>query len=380
MKGGPVSDSQQVDLFLDQLVDGAPFKDDRALMEHPWFSLTKQPRKTPFEYNRGGVEIRIEPGAKGMASIWDKDLLMYLGSIINDKIERGEPVPADRKIKFSAHDFLRATKRQTSKRGYDLFLDCLERLDGTRIRTNVASAKERTRQGFGWIESYKIHERKTKSGKSVMAAVEVTLNEWMFKAIVIDRRVLTISPRYFDLSKGLERRLYELARKHCGQQRSWLIGIPSLKEKCGSDREERKFRAELKKIIEDGTVPDYSLRLDKASKFDSPFKSRNPNDWMLEVRPLRPRSDELAMHNGEADGDTSEQELISDSKLISARPKKLSIDTINDARERFPGWDIEQIERAWISYTEEKGQVLKSPEKAFFAFAKSWVENRSIDA
>ena len=72
MKGGPVSDSQQVDLFLDQLVDGAPFKDDRALMEHPWFSLTKQPRKTPFEYNRGGVEIRIEPGAKGMASIWEK--------------------------------------------------------------------------------------------------------------------------------------------------------------------------------------------------------------------------------------------------------------------------------------------------------------------
>lgn len=373
-----MGDSQQVDLFLDQLVDGAPFKDDRALMEHPWFSLTKQPRKTPFEYNRGGVEIRIEPGAKGMASIWDKDLLMYIGSIINDKIERGEPVPEDRKIRFSAHDFLKATRRQTSKRGYDLFLDCLERLDGTRIRTNVASAKERTRKGFGWIESYTIHERKTKAGKTVMAAVEVTLNEWMFKAIVIDRRVLTISPRYFDLSKGMERRLYELARKHCGQQRSWLIGIPSLKEKCGSDREERKFRADLKKIIADGNVPDYALRLDKAENFDSPFKSRSPKEWMLEVRPLRPRSDELPAEDDDNAG--KEQQLLGESKTVSPRPKKLGIDIINDARTRFPGWDIELIERAWISYTEEKGQVLKNPEAAFFAFAKRWTENRTIEA
>lgn len=372
-----MGDSQQVDLFLDQLVDGAPFKDDRALMEHPWFSLTKQPRKTPFEYNRGGVEIRIEPGAKGMATIWDKDLLMYLGSIINDKIERGQPVPEDRKIKFSAHDFLKATRRQTSKRGYDLFLNCLERLDGTRIRTNVTSAKERTRKGFGWIESFQIIERKTKAGKSVMAAVEVTLNEWMFKAIVVDRRVLTISPRYFELSKGLEKRIYELARKHCGQQRSWLIGIPSLKEKCGSDREERKFRADLKKIIEDGNVPDYILRLDKASSFDSHFKSRNPNDWMLEVRPLRPRSDELS--SPEVDDPKTEQHLLADAKTISARPKKLGIHVMNDARERFPGWDIELIERAWISYTEEKGQVLKNPEAAFFAFAKRWTENRTVE-
>lgn len=375
-----MGDSQQVDLFLDQLVDGAPFKDDRALMEHPWFSLTKQPRKTPFEYNRGGVEIRIEPGAKGMASIWDKDLLMYIGSIINDKIERGEPIPEDRKIRFSAHDFLKVTRRQTSKRGYDLFLDCLERLDGTRIRTNVTSAKERTRQGFGWIESYKIHERTTKAGKTVMSAVEVTLNEWMFKAIVVDRRVLTISPRYFDLSKGLERRIYELARKHCGNQRSWLISIPSLKEKCGSDREERKFRAELKKIIADGYVPDYALRLDKAAAFDSPFKSRNPKDWMLEVRPLRPRNDELEGPGDQDAAGDAEPDLLPGAKTVSARPKKLHIEAMDRARSKYPGWDIELIEREWMRFTEERGQVLKNPEAAFFAFADKWVSNRSVEA
>ena len=46
----------QVDLFLDQLVD-APIKDERALMEFPFFSLRKQPRMTPFVYNDGTVKI-----------------------------------------------------------------------------------------------------------------------------------------------------------------------------------------------------------------------------------------------------------------------------------------------------------------------------------
>ena len=39
-----------------------------------------------------------------------------------------------------------------------------------------------------------------------------------------------------------KRRLYELARKHLGQQPIWQIGLPRLAEKCGSRRELRKAR------------------------------------------------------------------------------------------------------------------------------------------
>lgn len=380
MRNDQVSGTQQLDLLMDQMVDGAPFKDDRALMEHPWFSLTKQPRKTPFEYKRGGVEIVIDPGAKGMATIWDYDLLMYISSIINDKLERGIPIDPNRKIRFAAYDLLKSTGRQTSKRGYDLFIDALDRLDGTRIRTNVESAKKRTRKSFGWIESYTIHERKTKNGKTVMAAVEVTLNEWMFNAIVVDRRVLSINPQYFDLSRGIARRIYQLSRKHCGNQSSWLISLSSLKQKCGSDREERKFRADVKQIIDEGGIPDYVLRLEKSRNLESPFKSRNPNEWMLEVRPLRPRSDELPAPDVDTGVGEADQQLLPGTKTVSARPKKLHIEVMERARERYPGWDIERIEREWMSYTESRGQVLKNPEKAFFAFADSWVKNRSVDA
>ena len=68
---------KQVDLFLDQLAD-APVKDERALMEFPFFSLQKRPRMTPFVFDDGTVKIEIQPGHKGIATIWDKDILIYL--------------------------------------------------------------------------------------------------------------------------------------------------------------------------------------------------------------------------------------------------------------------------------------------------------------
>jgi hypothetical protein len=71
--------------------------------------------------------------------------------------------------------------------------------------------------------------------------------------------VLTINPSYFKLSMGLERRLYELARKHCGYQERWIITLPRLIEKCGSVLEPRFFKPQLKKVIEADDLPDYHI-------------------------------------------------------------------------------------------------------------------------
>ena len=60
---------KQVDLFLDSIVN-APLKDDRALMEFPFFSLQKAPRHRPLVYDDGKVKIEVRPGDKGIATIW----------------------------------------------------------------------------------------------------------------------------------------------------------------------------------------------------------------------------------------------------------------------------------------------------------------------
>jgi plasmid replication initiation protein len=253
-----VEQRTQVDLFLDSLVN-APLKDDRALMEFPFFSLEKRPRMEPLVYDDGKVQIRISPGEKGIATIWDKDLLIYIASLINDKLERGADV--SRTVAFTAHDFLLLAQRGTSNASYEQFKDTLFRLRSTTITTSIAAGEEREERGFGWIDNFRIVRREQRSGRKVMAAIEVTLNDWMFRAIVKDRRVLTISPAYFNLTMGLERRLYELARKHCGYQDRWAIGLPKLAEKCGSRRELRKLRAELASIVERDSLPDYTIML-----------------------------------------------------------------------------------------------------------------------
>ena len=93
-----------------------------------------------------------------------------------------------------------------------------------------------------------------------MAACEITLNDWMFRAIVKDRRVLTIDNGYFRLTMGLKRRLYELARKHCGHQERWVIALPRLIEKCGSVLEPRFFKPQLGRSSRTTTCPTITSR------------------------------------------------------------------------------------------------------------------------
>jgi plasmid replication initiation protein len=250
--------SKQVDLFLDSLIN-APIKDDRALMEFPFFSLQKAPRTKPLVYDDGKVKVEVRPGDRGIATIWDKDVLIYLASIINDRIERGLPV--EKTIRFSAHNLLNVTGRGSGKRAYELLLDAMFRLRSTTIVTTIESGETKERRGFGWIETFRIIERQNRGGKKVMSACEITLNDWMFRAIVTDRRVLTINPSYFNLTMGLERRLYELARKHCGYQERWMIALPRLIEKCGSVLEPRFFKPQLRKVIEDDALPDYHVAI-----------------------------------------------------------------------------------------------------------------------
>lgn len=248
----------KVDLFLDQLVN-APLKDDRALMEFPFFSLQKRPRTQPFIYDDGAVKIEITPGAKGIATIWDKDILIYLASLLNERIEQGKPV--EHTIRFPAYDFLKATGRGTGKRAYELLLDALYRLRSTNIVTTIEAGGQVDRRGFGWIETWRVVEKTDGRGRKIMAAVEVTLNDWMFRSIVKDRNVLTINREYFTLTKGLERRLYELARKHVGHQPDWLISMARLAQKCGTADTLRKFKLRLNQIIEAESLPDYHLEL-----------------------------------------------------------------------------------------------------------------------
>ena len=241
------------DFFVADILDWA-LKDDCASMEHPFFSLSKTPDRKEQRYDRNGNTITIKPSSDGRATIWDKDILIFCISQLMEALNQGRPV--NRTVRLTAYDVLVTTNRHTGGDHYKRLRQAFSRLAGTRIETNIATNGKRVHRGFGLIDNWEIVHR-APSGE--MISVEVTLNDWLFNAI-LGREVLTLSKDYFRLYGGLERRLYELARKHCGNQPQWTISLNLLHTKSGSTASLKKFRQLMKSVALSDELPDYAIR------------------------------------------------------------------------------------------------------------------------
>ncbi|MBD1877128.1 MULTISPECIES: replication initiator protein A [Cyanophyceae] len=250
---------RQLDFFVCDIIDTAP-KDDLGSMEHPLFTLAKNPDTRIRLYEHNGNTVKIVPSVLGLATIFDKDILIYCVSQLTEAINRKRDV--SRTVRLTAYDFLVATNRDTGGRSYQLLEQAFQRLTGTKIFTNIVVGGRRFREGFGLIESYRIIEKSPNHAR--MVAVEVTLSEWLFQA-VCSQEVLTLHRDYFRLGKGLERRLYELARKHCGSQPQWKVGLALLHKKSGSSSSLKEFRRMARNICEADHLPGYLLSFDEPS-------------------------------------------------------------------------------------------------------------------
>jgi plasmid replication initiation protein len=219
------------DFFVCDIFD-APLKDDMASMEHPIFSLSTKPDTTVRRYEHNDNMIQIAPSVLGLATIHDKDILIYCISQLIAKMNRGEA--PNRTVRLKAYDLLVATNRDTGGKDYRLLKHAFERLAGTRITTDIRTNGERVISGFGLLDSWKIVIKDPKTER--MVEVQATLSEWMYNSI-LGKEVLTINRDYFLLRKPLERRIYEIARKHCGSSRMFRIDIATLYKKTGSNSE-----------------------------------------------------------------------------------------------------------------------------------------------
>ena len=244
------------DFFIADIFDNLPFKDDIASMEHPIFTLSKKLDFRKLEYKNGDIAVTIAPSTYGLPTIFDKDILLYCGSHLMEQINKGIIPP--RTLRISSHDLLVATNRPTNGKGYELLKNALDRLRGVSIKTNIKTNKRETTRAFGLIESYEVVE--SSRVKNRMIRLEITLSEWFYNSI-LGKEVLTINRDYFRLGKALERRLYEIARKHCGNSSEWKIGMEKLKEKVGSTSTLKKFRFFIREIEKHNHLPDYTIQL-----------------------------------------------------------------------------------------------------------------------
>ena len=252
------------DFFLCDLFDYA-LKDDGVSMEAPIFTLATKPDVSEWHWESkdGSKAITVTPSVKGRATQFDKDVLIYVVSQMTEALNRGRPDANNRTVRFTVYDYLVSTNKAINGRSYERLSETFERLRGTTLKTNIQTGGTRTREIFGLIERAKIVEKSPKDQR--MVAVEVTLSEWLFNAVQA-HEVLTLHPDYFRLRKPLERRVYELARKHCGHQTTWSISLELLQDKAGSKCSLREFRRMVRGIIDADTLPSYRLILDGTDK------------------------------------------------------------------------------------------------------------------
>src|ERR1700733_5601174 len=79
------------DRFICDVLDAIP-KDDMASMEHPIFSLATNADTRVLRYEHRNVVVEIAPSVRGLATIHDKDVLIYCISQVMAKKNAGEPL------------------------------------------------------------------------------------------------------------------------------------------------------------------------------------------------------------------------------------------------------------------------------------------------
>ena len=104
--------------------------------------------------------------------------------------------------------------------------------------------------------------------------LEITISDWLFRAIE-NTEVLTLNKEYFRLRRSIDRRIYEIVRKHCGTKSRWQIGIDKLKYQVGSKQARRNFVKHLRDVQEEDHLPDYHMMLEGDKAVFSRRKGHN---------------------------------------------------------------------------------------------------------
>jgi len=324
----------QRELFLCDVAD-AVLKDDMASMEHPFFALTTKPDRRIRRYENGNTWLEVVPSVKGLATIYDKDILIFATSQLMAARKMGRPISQE--LLLTARDVLVFTNRHTGGRDYELLGEALARLQGTQVQTNIKTAGKEERHIFGLVDSASV-ARDPKSGR--VTELRIKLSDWFFRAIEA-QEVLTLHADYFRLRKPIDRRIYEIARKHCGAQFEWKIGLDLLRKKCGTADTLRKFRFNLRELMESNHLPDYEVQ---------------SNDKDMVIFTSRKAQEKI-------EGAAGLHRFALDPEVY------------HDARQVAPGWDVHVLEDKWRHWMIDGGlDAPKDAGKAFVGFCRKFYE------
>ena len=320
----------QKDFFILDFSDVVP-KDDTASMEHPLFSLATKPDMRHLVYRNGENKLEITPSGLGLPTIFDKDILIFCVSQLMHMKNRGEKI--GKRVRFSARELSIATNRPIGGNHYKRLEQAFKRLQGTQFVSNIRTGDKIESRIFSLVDEGGFV--RTADEKFRLDYCELVLSDWFMRAIEA-AEVVSISGDYFRLRRPLERRIYEIARKHCGNQNRWHIKLANLQDKTGSNAPLKKFRLNIRQIIEDDHTPFYKLEL-------------TAEDLVI----FRPRQSRVT-----PTADITLPEWAEEKAREIAREK---------------GWDYHMLRANWMDFAHEataKGSPPRNAGAAFVAYCK----------
>ncbi|MEO0410460.1 MAG: replication initiator protein A [Pseudomonadota bacterium] len=354
----------QFDLFLPYLTD-LPLRDQREVMERPFFSLAKRKRLKAIDYTSPDNSVWVHVSANpdyGMATIWDADILIYCASVVSDMKRRGKnDIP--RTLHVMPYDILRTIGRPTTGRAYDLLGNALDRLVATTIKTNIR-AENRRETTFSWLDSWtQLVDERTDRSKGM----SLSLSGWFYDGLLMNGGVLAIDPAYFKLTGGRERWLYRVARKHAGGLGAdgFAISLPTLFEKSGAEGLYRRFKFEITGIVKKDPLPGYTLALEtRESRAEPLLRMTRRNTVTKDGKAATKRQ-------------TTHAPTPQDPRSVPIRVEEpsgfLTDETIETVRKAYPGWDIHAVHEAYKKWLLSKGaKAPKHYQKAFLGFMRSY--------
>jgi len=254
----PPAPTRHISLFdMDSPLHGK-VRGEHSIMDYPFFVLSKKAHLDPIEYHDGAVTIQIRPSATGVATMWDKEILLYVASLVAQAIADGQV--ADEDVTFAAHDFFRITGvDRPSTRDYRRFAEALERLQGTQIKTNIETGSKIDRGWFSWLSEAQVEYEKMPNGDELLRYVRVRPCNWLYRAIKRDQRIYHYHHDYFRLG-AIERRMYEIAHCYCGNG-PIEITLEDLHRKIGSMGPMKRLKQLVKTIETENRLPEYDIDL-----------------------------------------------------------------------------------------------------------------------
>lgn len=268
-------------------------KSDIASMEWPMYSLQKNDFVGREIYNKKGESLTIAPGIYGAPLVPDKDLLIFIASVLKRSNVKPEDYERVRTFKINLWNYVRETKQSKGGQASIRFAESLRRLATTSfiLRRIDKETGEFVEHKYNLIDEYHIRgksktkasrlQKKSAGSNSLVATevegvidVEITVSV-EFARQIADNELLTIHPDYFKLSSPLLRRLYDVARKFCGHQAVFMVGLDKLKSTyLGSTSELKEIRRRFKDFVmqqpagtkpldDEQLMPEYYLAYDE---------------------------------------------------------------------------------------------------------------------